>query len=129
MEANAMKENLEKFISLCDAVKEKEARTYGVNEIEKELLNVLNFIKEHNTSKKEFEIFLIKIVKGIELYPLEIIIFCMRELQWQEIKNVALNEKNNTNDGRVISSMNHILEACGADWEDADMYEYYSKKD
>ncbi len=70
-----MKNNIEKFISLCEAVKEKEVVTYGVNEIEKELLAVLYFIKNNEAYKKEFEKFLIKIVKGIELYPLEIIIF------------------------------------------------------
>lgn len=119
---------LTKFIGFCDAVKEKEKVTYGVNEIEKELLEVLNYIKINKSQEDAIKKFLIKIVKGVEVYPLEIIIFCMRELQWLEIKEVALVEKTKTHDWRIISSMNHILEVYEDEWENADMYEYYSKK-
>jgi hypothetical protein len=120
--------NLSKFIDLCDAVKRKEKITYGVNEIEKELLDVLNYIKIYKKGEEEIKAFLIKIVKGEEIYPLEIIIFCMRELQWLEIKEAAIEEKTKTHDWRIISSMNHILEVYENNWECADMYEYYSKE-
>jgi hypothetical protein len=127
MEDVTMKTDFEKFLSLCNTVKKREAITYGVNEIEKELLNILNFIKEHKLYEKEYKNFLIEIVRGLKLYPLQIIIFCMRELQWEEIKNAAISEKNNTNDWRIISSMNDILQVYETEWEDADMYQYYSK--
>jgi len=122
-----MMTNFSKFIGFCDLVKEKEKITYGVNEIEKELLDVLNYIKADREDEKEIKQFLIKIVRGLEFYPLEIIIFCMRELQWIEIKEAAIDEKSKTNDWRVIRAMNNIIAVYKTDWEDADLYEYYSK--
>ena len=123
-----MNQNFRVFISLCDELKQKEAISFGVNEIESELLKILKHIKNDKENRELIKQFLIQIVKGIKLYPLEIIIFCMRELQWEEIKEVAIYESKNTNDWRIISSMKQILAVYDSEWEDADMYEYYSKK-
>ena len=123
-----MNQNFRVFTSLCDELKQKEAISFGVNEIESELLKILKHIKNDKENRELIKQFLIQIVKGIKLYPLEIIIFCMRELQWEEIKEVAIYESKNTNDWRIISSMKQILAVYDSEWEDADMYEYYSKK-
>lgn len=118
----------QRFIALCDEVKRKEAVTYGVNEIEPELLSVLGFIKTHPKFLNSFKKFMLELVNGSSLYPLEIVIFCMRELQWPEIREEANLEKGKTDDWRIISSMGNILAVYDFEWEDADMYEYYSKE-
>lgn len=127
MGANKMSK-FNEFISICEVLKSKEEITYGVNEIEDELLLLLNFVKKNKECWPEISKIFIETVKGIRLYPIEIVIFCMRELQWEEIKDTALFEKNNSSDWRVINTMNHILEVYERDWINADLYKYYSEK-
>lgn len=123
-----MSDTHEEFIRLCDRVREKEALTCGVNEIEPELLKVLMFIKEHHSETEFFKNFILKImVDKSPYYPHEIVVFCMRELQWSEVSRLAKLEKDKADDWRVIAIMDTILEVYDVEWEDADMYEYYSK--
>jgi hypothetical protein len=118
----------QKYLSLCKAVKAKEEVTYGVNEIEAELLEVLNFIKCNRDDHDNMKSFMIKIIEGKALYPLEIVIFCMRELQWKEVKKAAVSEIGKTDDWRIISAMNNVLAVYKSEWDDADMYQYYSNE-
>ena len=111
---------------LCNRVKEKYDATYGVNEIENLLLETLDYIKAHGKYKEEFSKCFINRIKREEFFPLEIIFFCMRELQWPEIKEAAIEEKSKTDDWRIISAMDQILAVYENDWEDADLYQYYS---
>lgn len=123
-----MKDIQDKFVKICKIIKEKESVTYGVNGIETELLNLLNFIKANIAEKKYMEDFLIEIVKGVQLYPMEIVFFTMRELKWEKVKEVAIAEKSKTDDWRIISAMNNVIAVYEPVWEDADLYEYYSKE-
>jgi hypothetical protein len=124
----------EKFKYLCDVVKEMEAITYGVNEIEDELLNLLNFIKSNKQDWDYMKQFFVKIVCGEEKYPLQIIIFCMRELKWLEIKKVTINELesaikvNNSVSIQIANCMEDILAVYENVWDGSDMYKYYSSK-
>ena len=119
---------LKNFNTLCNNVKEKYDVSFGVNEIEDLLLIVLNYIKKNKNYKKEFTTCFIERIKRNYNFPLEVVIFCMRELQWPEIKEAAINEINKTNDCRIISRMNDILKVYQKDWGDSDMYQYYSEK-
>lgn len=114
---------------LCQETQNKWEVTYGANEIEDCLLKVLIFIKKNLKHRSEFSNYFIDRIQRKEKFPLEIIIFCMRELQWSEIKEAVINEIYKASDPRIISAMKQILEVYETDWEDADMYEYYSKKD
>ena len=42
--------------------------------------------------------------------------------------DAVLNKIEESDDLRIISAMNDILEVYEDEWEDADLYEYYSKE-
>lgn len=88
-------------------------------------LEILSFIKEH-PERHDFFVrdFINRLKKGIQ--PWEVIQFCMRELQWIEIRDAAIKEKSETDDWRVICIMNDILAVYEEEWEDSDLYPYYS---
>ena len=129
MEANAMSYLITQLKTLCQETQDKWEITYGVNEIEDCLLKILILIKQNSKHRSEFSDYFIERIQRKEKFPLEIIIFCMRELQWVEIEEAVTNEMYKASDPRIISAMKQILEVYEVDWEDGDMYEYYSKKD
>ena len=81
---------------LCQETQNKWEVTYGVNEIEDCLLKILIFIKQNLKHQSEFSNYFVDRIQHKEKFPLEIIIFSMRELQWNEIKEAAI-----TNSGRM----------------------------
>lgn len=120
--------NLDTLKVLCFNVQKKWEISYGVNEIEDLLLQVLNFLKANSENYLEFSNYFVDRLQRKEQFPLEIMIFAMRELQWPEIKQAAISEKEKTDDWRIISAMNDIISVYEEDWEGVDMYEYYMKK-
>ena len=126
MEGSAVN-NLEMLKKLCHDVQKKWEVTYGIDGIEDLLLVVLNFLKLHPENHSEFIDYFASRVTRDEQFPYEILVFCMRELQWLEIKEAAIAENAKTDDWRIISVMNEIIAVYESEWEDADLYEYYSK--
>lgn len=96
--------------------------------LEPSLLRILNHIKKNQHLKPEFVEYFSLLINDGTVGPYEIIVFCMRELQWQEVADAALNEIEENDDPRIISVMNDILEVYEDEWEDEDLYEYYSKE-
>lgn len=93
-------------------------------EAEPYYLKLLNFIKQHPDSREFFvNDFVKRVQKGIQ--PWEVTQFCMRELQWPEIKEAVIERSKKTDDWRIISVMNDIFEVYESVWEDADLYKYY----
>ena len=91
-------------------------------------LELLEFLKVNLDKKEYFAKKLANRVKNAQ-EPWEAIQFCMRELKWEAVKNAALDRISSTDDPRVISVMNDILAVYEDEWEDADLYKYYSKED
>jgi len=107
-----------------------EANYYDCRKVEPYYVKVLEFVKEHPECRSAF----IKEFMGIlgsKGMPWELIQFCMRELQWQEIKDAVLlkmkEEIAGNHDWRIISVLSSILEVYEEEWEDSDLYLYYSK--
>jgi hypothetical protein len=123
-----MNKQFNDFIRVCNIVREKESKTFGANEIENELLDVLNFIKSNKEIEGEMKLFFVKIIEERKDYPIALITFCIRELQWPEIKEATISERNKTDDWRIISLFNDILKVYEDEWDDAEFYEYYSPK-
>ncbi len=125
------------FKMLCDRIKSREKETYGYNQIEDLLLKMLNFMKIHDGYRGKFvEFFSDKLnrkgkndlIYGNYGYLIQVIQFCMREMQWPEIKDAAIKRKRTSSDWRVIGSMDQILEVYEKEWPDDELYEYYSKR-
>ena len=90
-------------------------------------LELLEFLKINSDKKDCLSEKLANRVKNAQ-QPWEAVQFCMRELKWEAVKNAALGRRNSADDPRVISVMNDILAVYENEWEDADMYQYYSKE-
>lgn len=125
-----MNKNTEElFEHLClESKKLWEESKLGTKEIEPSLLNILNFVKNNINYKLIFSNKFKKILIDPNEGPLEIVIFCMRELQWLEIKNAALERSAKISDMRTKSAMRDVIAVYEDKWEDADLYEYYTKK-
>lgn len=113
------------FYKICDEIKSEWRSPQQVKE--KHFIDALKIIKENESYKQEVLKYFIAIMKGEIDMPPELIEFCMRELQWPEIKNFA-NQQLKNSDPRRQRLIEHVLEVYEEEWEDADLYEYYSKE-
>ena len=130
MEGGAMSITvINQFKKLCQKAKIIwDKNTFGVSELEPYLLDILFIVKNNIDCRKDFSDEFVKILTNYRYGPLEIVIFCMRELQWKEVKEAALNIQLEAEDPRVKISMQDVLNVYQTVWEDADLYEYYSKE-
>ncbi len=117
--------NIDKFWELVAVTQESWNNTFGVNEIEPHLLDILQFVKNHPNEKTKFVNCFITLVRG-HCGPLEIVEFCMRELQWPEVREAALQRQLDSKDFRVLDAMENIIAVYSDKWDDADLYQYYT---
>lgn len=95
------------------------------------LISIIIFIKINHQNKEEIIDWLIFNIQNKKINNFEIIPFCMHELRWEEIKVVCESElKKSTlnNDWNNIDFLTDILESYEDDWQDKDMYNYFSKR-
>ena len=116
--------NIQNFYKICGCIKAEWRSPKQIDE--KNLIEALSFVKENKKYKPELLKYFIGILNGEVDMPLELVEFCMRELQWPEIKTLAL-EQLKKSDPRIRSSMEHVLEVYEPEWSDSDLYQYYSK--
>ncbi|PHX37308.1 hypothetical protein AO263_19025 [Pseudomonas sp. NZIPFR-PS5] len=93
---------------------------------ERSLLNILEFVKNHPGYKEEF-IERFKLILMSRKTPFEAVAFCMRELQWDEIKEFVVSKMNPSDDPRS-EALRSTLTAYDETWPDADLYSYYCVK-
>jgi hypothetical protein len=118
---------VDKFWSLCeDATKSWEA-TPDTKKYEPSFLRILNFIKSNEDFHSEFKKGFIQIIRNPDLAIWEIVMFCMRDLKWREVYEVAHFEHSVSNDIRTKDALEKIMEVFEDEWEDADLFEYYSR--
>lgn len=117
--------NIQDFYKTCDSIKAEWRSPNQINE--QHYIDALNFIKKNKLYKNEILDYFFKIIKGqINDMPIDLIKFCMRELKWVEIKNFVEDELEK-GDPRVRYLLEGILKVYDAEWEDSDLYQYYSK--
>lgn len=116
------------FQKMAMITQKKWENTYGSEELEPELLDILNFVKANPNKRNVLSQCFIDIVNDYRNGPLEIVVFSMRELQWDEVKDAASSRMQISDDPRVQSAMNDVLAVYKDEWEDADLYKYYSKE-
>ncbi|KAA8694040.1 hypothetical protein F4W70_29430 [Pseudomonas cannabina] len=118
-----MNEVIKQFDMLCDLAMAAFGEELEIS-YEKSLLNILEFVKKHPEYKKDFiERFKFMLMSGST--PFEAVAFCMRELQWGEIKEFVLLKMNPSDDPRS-EALRSTLTAYDETWPDADLYSYYS---
>ena len=114
-----------KFMSIVNRAKVCIESPSSSSDYEPILIELLNYIKSDKENKDEYIAFFCKAVDD-ESLPWEAIQFCMRELQWDEVKIRAQELIHSNDDFRVISVMRGILDVYEEEWEDSDFYNYYS---
>ena len=118
-----MNDVIKEFDKLCDiaiaAFGEELDTSYEMS-----LLNILEFVKKHPGCKEDFiDRFKLILMSGSS--PFEVVAFCMRELQWPEIKEFVILKMNPSEDPRS-EALRSTLTAYDKLWPDADLYSYYS---
>lgn len=94
---------------------------------EPHLIKILYYIKSRIEYKDEFVEFFKKCIDIPELIFWEVIMYCMRDLQWEEIKEKIQTKLNSDFDLdlRYRRILEVILEAYEEDWEESDLWAYY----
>ncbi|MDH5228451.1 MAG: hypothetical protein OEZ58_09180 [Gammaproteobacteria bacterium] len=115
----------DEFWTLVQAAESAWQKTDGTDELEPYLLQILQFVQSNSNSREELVENFKTIVKE-EKWPIEILEFCMRELKWDEIKLSVLQEMSNSSDLRVRDALSRVLAVYEKEWEDSDLYKYYS---
>ena len=114
------------FWAKCSAIREEYDKVYSASEIENLLVDFLEFLKDHFDEQAELEDCFIDLISDRTRGPYEIVVFCMRELQWPKVKEAVIERIESTDDPRIHSCMNDILAVYAKEWEDSDLFEYYS---
>lgn len=99
--------------------------TDGTDELEPYLLEILEFAKNNNDSREKLAQCFVCLLNG-DSWPIEILEFCMRELQWPSVKAATISKMRENTDIRILDGLNRVLAVYEDEWEDADLYRYYS---
>jgi hypothetical protein len=95
-------------------------------EFEGLLLEVLELVKANPNEREFFVRAFLEILNDRSKGPLEILVFCMRELRWTEIRSAAIEMIRQSDDPRTGAALDHLLAVYEPIWEDAFLYSYYS---
>lgn len=117
-----MSEVIKQFDILCDVAAAAFSEELEIS-YETSLLNILEFVKKNPEYKEDFiERFKLILMSGGS--PFEVVAFCMRELQWYEIKEFVISKMNPSENPRS-EALRSTLTAYDEFWPDADLYRYY----
>jgi len=117
-----MSETLRVFDKLCDKAMAAFGEELDIS-YETSMIEVLNFVKS-NSDQKDLFVARFEEMLMSNNSPFEVVAFCMRELQWLEIKEFVVSKMNPSQDPRS-ESLRGVLTAYDEVWLDADMYDYY----
>lgn len=120
-----MNEVIKQFDMLCDVAMAAFGEELEIS-YETSLLNILEFVRKYPDHKDGF-IDRFKVILTSGNSPFEVVAFCMRELQWSEIRKFVILKMNPSEDPRS-EALRSTLTAYDEFWPDADLYSYYSMK-
>lgn len=120
--ANPQEASISQFRLLCKQAEDAFGEELEIS-FESALLSVLDFVKQHPESRVHFADEFKRILYDKSL-PFELVAFCMRELQWPEIKEFAVARMNASADPRS-EALRSLVTAYDKNWPDSDLYEYY----
>lgn len=119
-----MSEIIKQFDTLCDVAMAAFGEELEFS-YEKSLLDILEFVKKNPGHKEDF-IGRFELILMSNNSPFEVVAFCMRELQWPEIKEFVISKMNPSQEPRS-EALRSVLTAYDDFWPDADMYKYYDE--
>lgn len=120
-----MSDIISQFDLLCDVAVAAFGEELEIS-YEMSLLHILDFVKQHPDHKREF-INRFKQILISQNSPFEAVAFCMRDLQWPEIREFVISKMNPLENPRT-EALRSTLTAYEEFWPDADLYTYYNIK-
>ncbi len=98
------------------------------NRYETAFIAVLNHVKANIEQRDTFIGLFIEALDNPSLMGWEIVMFCMRELKWKEVYDEVYTRCMQEPNWTIKRRMEQILEVYEDNWEDADLFRYYSDK-
>ena len=86
---------------------------------------VLQFVTQHPDATDFFRGQFLTMVRNPQEELIDLIQFCMHQLQWQDIADAASGVSSQTNNSRTRRWMELIANSFGDTWPGLDYYEYY----
>jgi|GEM_PF-2346789 len=123
MDAEAVKAE---FWVLCQDFTQSWAADTDTRDWEPFLLAILRFCQQNEASHTVLVACFEQILTGDKRVPLEAVEFCMHTLRWNEIYSLTARLIREATNPRVQSSLSHVLNSFDPEWEDRDLYPYYS---
>lgn len=114
------------FVNQCISAKYACDNFDSTQDFEPFLLRVLLFVKSNPLHVSDFKEYFTRMLHDPNLGPWELIEFCMRDLQWPEILEAAKRRMSANADHRIKAVMAKIIAVYQQNWEDRDLYKYYS---
>lgn len=119
-----MNDVLKDFDMLCDSAMAAYGEELDIS-YEKSMVKILDFVKS-NLEQRSLFVSRFEEILMSNNSPFEVVAFCMRELQWFEIKNFVVSKMDPLQDPRS-EALRSVLTAYDNVWPDADLYQYYSE--
>ncbi|MFJ2479611.1 hypothetical protein ACIOWE_04975 [Pseudomonas sp. NPDC087598] len=117
-----MNDVLKEFDMLCDKSMAAFGEEFDIS-YEMSMVRILEFVKS-SIERRELFVSRFEEVLMSNNSPFEVVAFCMRELQWPEIKEFVVSKMNPSQDPRS-EALRGVLTAYDEVWPDADLYRYY----
>ena len=121
-----MNNHVKKFWQLCSKATSAWNENGDTHYYEPFLLAILTYVKSLPGFESDFKSCFLKLLNEPNLGIWEIVAFSMRELKWPEVRAEAEKILAQDNDYRVKQVMQDILDVYEEEWDDADMWQYYS---
>lgn len=110
----------------CQDAKEASDKYHSSSLYEPYLIKILFYIKAHKPYKMEFVNFFQDSIENPGSIFWEIIMYCMRDLKWDEVKSTVLKKMDQEIDPRQRSILHSILGVYEENWEDSDLWVFYT---
>lgn len=113
------------------AIEQLAEQTYGTNEIEHLLVDLLRFLESHPESRHDFEEVMRTFLLRNSAGAYETIGFTMRTLRWAAMEQCVSEVRDHAQDLSAAraemwrSNYDRLLSAFADEWDDSDLYDYY----
>jgi hypothetical protein len=123
----------QEFWRLCQVVDEADTPESSVPDLEPHLLAILNVAKENLDRRELLVRCFVALVDGSRVLSNWIVLFCMRDLRWPEVRdaaNLRFERAGGAQAPRLMNWISHINWAYDdAPWEDGDFFLYFWQRE
>ena len=122
-----MRNEIKIFWKLCNKASLAWEESPDTKAYEASLMDILTHVKSFPEFEDEFIKCFVEIVNTPKLAVHEIVIYCMRELKWKSVYDAAYRIHCESLDIREKHIAEDILAVYENDWDNEDLWDYYSK--